>query len=715
MSGWVQAVIVSALAAVALSYLLSRLRIGRKLVAEADHARGELSRRLNELFSLQELSYALSQSLETDRIAEQVVRYVARFIECDGTLVALASEGEARLRVAAADGSLSRLVGVQVSEQEAGLVGAAMGGEHLEVQETEGDQRPLLLAGVDVGRAIAAPLRAHGATVGAVAVVSERSGAFTQEDLRLLSTVAMHAAVTLANARLVDLIRSSKEQWETTFHALGDGIAVVDDRGGIRRANPALARLLRKPLSEVIDKNLLGELLEGSLELVDLFDAVRAGERRGPLSRRFDTIDRVLRISASPIRGGVTEGWVVALIEDVTEQKAMEAQLIQTEKMAAVGQLVSGVAHELNNPLTSIVGLSEFLLEQPSTAERDRDHVNVIHEQAERAAQIVRNLLTFARKGPADIGAVDLNDVVKRAAALISYELRLREIEFEIHLADQLGRVRGDRHQIQQVVLNLVTNAVQAVSDNPPDRPRIVRVQTASRDGSAVLRVTDSGPGIPENLVPQIFTPFFTTKDPGRGTGLGLSITFGIVEGHGGTISVERGLDGGAAFVVSLPTALVEGGPAPDTTSRLDQPDDSPNAAEAAASLGVRLRRILLVDDDPAVRRMIKTLFAEEHQRVEPARNAEHAAELLRTEQYDLILADPRTAVAEGRAFADLLCFQQPALKARTVFLTGDVRPETDEWLHKLGCRYLRKPFNIRELRSAAADILEHAEPASRT
>jgi two-component system NtrC family sensor kinase len=712
MSAWWLPVIVAAIAALITSFVFRRLRAGHRLVAEADHARAELSRRLNELFSLQELSYALSQSLEIDRIAEQVVRYVARFIESDGTLVALATEGETRLRVAAAQGSLSKLSGVEVTERDAGLVGAAMGGEHLEVAESEDDQRPLLLAGVDVRRAIAAPLRAHGATVGTVAVVSEQPGAFSQEDLRLLSTVAMHAAITLANARLVDLIRRGKEQWETTFDALRDGIAVVDQHGAIRRANPALARLLRKPFPEILGRNLAGELLDRSLELVGLFEAVRDGETRGPLSRRFDSIDRVLRISASPMRGGVTEGWVVALVEDVTEQKAMEQQLIQTEKMAAVGQLVSGVAHELNNPLTSIVGLSEFLLEQPAGSEQDREHLNVIHEQAERAAQIVRNLLTFARKGPTDVASVDLNDVVRRAAALISYELRLREIEFEVHLAEDLPPVRGDRYQIQQVVLNLVTNAVQAVGNNPPDRPRIVRVHTATKDHRVILRVTDSGPGIPENLVPQIFTPFFTTKDPGHGTGLGLSITFGIVEGHGGSISVERGLDGGAAFVVNLAAARAR--PGSQGLAPLGERSDAspaPHTAGPSAPPAARERVILLVDDDPAVRRMIGTLFAENLQRVESARNALHAAELLRHHTYDLILADPLAAGSAGRTFGDMLCSQQPKLKDRTVFLTSDVRPETDEWLRKLGCRYLRKPFNIRELRLAATAILEHTEP----
>jgi two-component system NtrC family sensor kinase len=702
---WWWAAGIAVLAAVSwATYRWGAHRTARRLGEETRHARAELSRRLNELFSLQELSYALSQSLEVGPIAEQVAQYVARFIESDGTLVALASEGEARVRVAAAHGTLARLAGIEVGEQEAGLLGAAMGGEHLEVAEAEGDRRPTLLSGVTVARAVVAPLRAHGATVGAVAVISEQREAFSQEDLRLLSTVAMHAAITLANARLVDLIRSGKEQWETTFHALADGLAVLDERGVIRRANPALAQLLGKPLVDVVGGKLTGELLERSVELVELLDAVRTGERRSPLTRRFDGVGRVLRISASPMRGGLTDKWAVALIEDVTEQKALEAQLLQTEKMAAVGQLVSGVAHELNNPLTSIAGLSEFLLEQPRTSERDQEHLRVIHEQAERAARIVRNLLTFARKGPTDIGNVDLNDIVRRTAALINYEMRLREIDCQVRLAKRLPPIRGDRYQIQQVVLNLMTNAVQAVGENPPGRPRTVRVETTTRHGRATLKVADTGPGIPENLVPQIFNPFFTTKDPGQGTGLGLSITFGIIEGHAGTITVERGIEGGAVFIVSLPT--VRSTP-PSTT-----PPDGGRAqvpAGTAPPPDTGTHTVLLVDDDPAVRRMIGALFAEDARRVEAARDAAHAAELLERNAYDLILADPRATVTAGQTFADLLCGQRPELKSRTVFLTGDVRRETDEWLERLGCRYLRKPFNLRELRAAAEEAVRSA------
>src|SRR5206468_2414084 len=289
--------------------------------------------------------------------------------------------------------------------------------------------------------------------------------------------------------------------------------------------------------------------------------------------------------------GAATEQSIVVLVEDVTEQQALETQLVQSEKLAAVGQLGSGVAHELNNPLTSIAGLSEFLLEQKELGKKDRGHLQVIQEQAERAGRIVRNLLTFARKGTGERDLVDLNDVIRRTLSLTAYDLKLKDITVTRELSGALPEVLGDRHGLQQVVLNLVTNAAQAVTENPRDRPREITVSTWF-DGQVHLRVADSGPGIPEHVLQNVFTPFFTTKEPGKGTGLGLSITYSIVESHGGQITLEpRSARGGAAFRVDLPPAPADA-VRPELTPAHGTP--LPDAAPTVK------RTILLVDADPA-------------------------------------------------------------------------------------------------------------------
>jgi len=629
-----------------------------------------------------------------------------RFLDAQGALVALTLDGEAAggagagredrplLQVTAADGTLAALAGRAIGADDPGLVVRSLGRERLELVRSSGGEPTRLVADVQADSAAAVPLRAHGVVVGTLVIANPRGGGFAAEDIRLLSTVATHAAIVIANARFFEMVRHAKEQWETAFDSLSEGIAVVDDAGRVRRANRSLAAMLGAPIPGVIGRELVEALVGTSPPLVDVLAAARAGDRVQPIVLRSTTLGRAIRVTAAripaPGAGGAQDQSVVVLVEDVTDQQAMESHLIQSEKLAAVGQLVSGVAHELNNPLTSIAGLSEFLLEQKELGAKDRGHLRVIHEQADRAGRIVRNLLTFARKGPAEQAPVDLNDVIQRTLLLMSYDLTLKDIAVEKDLGT-VPPVLGDRHALQQVLLNLLNNAAQAVAENPPDRPGVIRIATWF-DDRVRMRVADSGRGITDDALPHLFTPFFTTKEPGQGTGLGLSITYSIVEAHGGRIAVERPAEGGAAFLVDLP-------PAPAGVALHLTPVPEPAPAPPSAK-----RAILLVDDDPAVRRMVKALFGREGHTVDVARNAQHALDLAGARAYDLILADAQ-ARARDQLFVTRLVETLPALKDRVLVATGDVRPGADDALARLGLRYVRKPFNLRDLRDEAARV----------
>ncbi len=670
---------------------------------ERRRAAEELNRRLSELFSLQELSYVLSDSLELDRIVEQVVRYAVRFLDAQGALLALVGDApNDPLHVAAAEGTLAPLRGQKIQGDDGGLVARSTGREHLElIRNSGGAAEPtVIVKGFPAAAAAAVPLRSHGSVIGTLIITDPREGVFVPEDIRLLSTLATHAAVVIANARFFEMVRRAKEQWETAFDALSEGIAVVDDEGRVQRSNRALASLLGTPLQNVVGTPLGEALLGKPNALQELLAATRRGDRPAPLVARSDRLGRAVRVNAARIPGAATEQSIVVMVEDVTEQQALETQLVQSEKLAAVGQLVSGVAHELNNPLTSIAGLSEFLLEQKELGKKDRGHLQVIQEQAERAGRIVRNLLTFARKGSAERVPVDLNDVIRRTLSLTAYDLKLQDITVERELSGALPDVFGDRHGLQQVVLNLVTNAAHAIAENPRERSRQITVSTWF-DGQVHLRVADTGPGIPDAIVQSVFTPFFTTKEPGKGTGLGLSITYSIVESHGGQITLEpRTSRGGAAFRVDLPPA-----PADAVRPAMTPAHGTPTVTAAPAVK----RTILLVDADPAVQRTIKALFARDGHDVEVAGDPQHALDLAQRGGFDLVITDAR-AMAPGKRgtlLAEELVSRMPALRDRIIVATGDVRPTTEETLARLGVRYVRKPFNLRDLRVEAARLWE--------
>ena len=670
--------------------LLRRLlaRLAGVAPASGDDLAAQLARRNAEGRALEDLTRLLSASLEVERVAAGVTAFACRLLDAEGAAVLLAADDQQGFMTAAAAGSLAHCAGRRLESVTGGIVLDAVAHEQLRVASGDSPDAVVVCDEVRARSAAAAPLLAHGVTAGALVVVDRRGGPFDADDGRLLAVVATHTAVALANARFFEMVERGKRQWEATFDALSEGIALVDAKGRVLRANAGFARLAGERLQALIGRHACDVLFGEPHSLADLLDAARQGTRTPPLVRRSELLRRVLRLVAAPIAASAGVGSVVVAVEDVTEQQALEAQAIQSEKMAAVGTLVSGVAHELNNPLTSIAGLAEFLLEQPEGTVPDRDHLRVIAEEAQRAGSIVRNLLTFARKGPAERARLDLGDVVERTLFLMDWELKLQGITLERHIAPDLPAVIGDRQQLQQVVLNLVTNAAQAVTALPAGLPRRVTVSADATDERVVVRVTDSGLGIPADVLPQVFSPFFTTKPQGEGTGLGLFISYGLVEGHGGTLTVDSRPGAGATFTLTLPRAGERTGPASGSEER----------GAPAPSFGPR--RILLVDDDPGVRRLVAALFTREGHAVDAAPDGDAALRLARDGEYDLVIADRRAAAA-GTPFLKALEGARPGWGMRVIVSTADVGTGTSAG----GVRTLRKPFNLRDLREAAAAV----------
>jgi two-component system NtrC family sensor kinase len=426
-----------------------------------------------------------------------------------------------------------------------------------------------------------------------------------------------------------------------------------------------------------------------------------AGPQRGATTREINDsrLGGTFSITVTRLVSEANSAGLVMIARETPQQTTLEAErmklrdrLTQAEKLAALGQTISGAAHELNNPLATILSWAERLAETP-TDDRSRRGLAVILQEAERAARIVRNLLTFARKGVPEQTAVDLNDVVSRTSLLIVYELQLHGIELTSHLSPDPVIVLGDRYELQQVLLNLVTNAVQAVAGLEPGKPRAIVLSTERANGEAVLRVHDTGPGVPKHFAPYLFTPFFTTKGPGEGTGLGLSLSYGLVKAHGGALSYEPRPEGGAEFRVTLPLYEPESPSLPERSV----------ASEAAEVDG---RRILVVDEDPAVHRLLSALFAPDGHAVEAVRSGEQALRLAREGAYDLIIADGRVAAGNSTPFARALLDACPEVRSRLIVACSrEEQLPTDTGEYPL--RRVSKPFNLRDLKLVAREIFQ--------
>jgi two-component system NtrC family sensor kinase len=392
---------------------------------------------------------------------------------------------------------------------------------------------------------------------------------------------------------------------------------------------------------------------------------------------------------------------VEAMMRDVTDRKRLQdqardlyQQLAQSEKLAALGQTMSGVAHELNNPLATILACAERLSGRRLDESTRRD-LDAIHNAAERAARIVRNLQTFARKRHTTRTTVDLNEVVRETLALRAYEHRAANITTVEEFAGTLPPVFVDPHQIQQIVLNLLINAEQAMTDAHGRGRLLLRTWEEPDRDAVVLEVNDDGPGVPDDMQARVFDPFFTTKPVGKGTGLGLSVAYAIAQEHGGRISVRQaGEPGGASFLLELPVS----------GTRVRVADPAPTVSLPPVPRGTRA---LVIEDEAALGDAVAAALADEGFKPDRAANGEEALTRIRERHYDVIICDLKMPKVDGMAFFRDVSARMPHIARRLIFVTGDVAgTDAERFLEESGCRWVPKPFRLRDLVRLARETL---------
>ncbi|MBI4861202.1 MAG: response regulator [Candidatus Riflebacteria bacterium] len=464
------------------------------------------------------------------------------------------------------------------------------------------------------------------------------------------------------------------------------GILATGVEGTITHANAALSAItglattdiLGRPIPEAFERSTLRETL----------DEASREQHGGPRSTEAHDVclagvPRDLKITAARSADGV----FVCVIEDITArvaaakaEKHYQVQLLQNEKLSSIGGLVSGVAHELNNPLTIVVGYADLLTRRPPPQVLLDKALADIKRAAMRCEKIVAGLLIFAQQRAPERTSIDVAEVLEEAVLLRSYQCKVHDIEV-VRDYRTVPRTMGDGHQLLQVLFNLINNAYQVLQDHTGLRR--LTVSCCQAGGTIRIGVADSGPGVPAEISGKIFDPFFTTKPLGMGTGLGLSVSLGILKAHGGDLRLEYTQGGGALFVCDVPIT-----------------DQVVLAAVRPVSLlsdyALAGRSILIVDDEEGVLGLCRSYLCVYKMAVDYCANGAEALEMIRKRLYDLVLLDVRMPELGGREMYDLLRVENPQQASRVAFMTGDSSDEsTWRFLQESGRPYLLKPFRM--------------------
>jgi len=494
--------------------------------------------------------------------------------------------------------------------------------------------------------------------------------------------------------------KQAEEEYRTIIRIAMEGFWLTDMQGHFLDVNEAYCKLIGYSRDELLNMSISN--IEGVEKPDDVAERIQKIKEVGfdlfeTLHRRKDgeIIDVEVSVNYLPVHSGR----LFVAIRDITERKKAEAERKQLEqkaqlasRLASVGELASGVAHEINNPLTGVIGYAHLLLTRKDISRDVRHDLEIINEGAQRVASIVKKLLAFARQTKPEQRYVNINELIRNTLDLRAYELSASNIKVTMQLTRDMPMTIADPGQLQQVFLNLIINA-ETEMKLAHDKGRLT-IKTERMNNTLRISFKDSGPGIAKENLETIFDPFFTTREVGQGTGLGLSVCHGIVTEHNGKIWAESQKGKGATFIIELPLVTEEG------------QIESPNPViEKLAK--VAKSKILVVDDEPVIRQFISQVLGEQGHTVETVDNAASALKMVKSKRYRLILLDIKMPGMSGVELYKQFQKIAPSLTKRVVFITGDVMGKrTISFLNKTRTPYMMKPFDAKELKTEINRIL---------
>jgi len=475
----------------------------------------------------------------------------------------------------------------------------------------------------------------------------------------------------LEEKRFRDLLLSS----------LTEGVAQLDLEGRILSANAAFAAQVGLRELDVLDRGLADLLGMAADEVGALLAEVREGRSHGAATVDVRACGRRLGLQISPVEHGPEAVGFMVLSRDQTEQLATEAEcealrrrMAESEKLSAMGRMVAGIAHELNNPLTGVLGYAQLLAQRPH-ADAPDGPIDRIFQEAQRCQRVVARLLAFAQEQAPRLEAVAINGLVQEAVQALSSGLTLAGVEVDLRLDANLPPVLVDPGQFREVLEEVLANARRSLAQ--VNRPRRVTVTTRREGERATIELTDNGAGIAAENLGRIFDPFFTTAEVGEGAGLGLSAAYGIVRQHGGTLRATSQ-------------------PGEGTCMRIEVPHSGPAPRRAANDQKAVRSRVLVVDDEAVILDLLADLLESRGVTVETASSGREALQKLRAVEFDAVLLDMKMPGMSGREVYETLGRVDPRMQRRVVFATGDiVTPETRRFLEEVGSPVLAKPFEI--------------------